>query len=79
MLHLFCSTSTTHYYITAPSAYAESAFGSVNVTEDDDNEHTQGNLNFAPVYTYYKWEQKDPASNFTVKLDEDSSSGSDSD
>ena len=66
--------------ISAPSAYAESAFGRVNAAEEDDNEHTQGNLNFAPVYTYYKWEKKDPASNFTVKLDEkDEDSGDDSD
>lgn len=44
--------------------------GRVNTREDGDNEHTAGNSDYAPVYTYYNWEKRDPASNFTVQLDE---------
>lgn len=27
----------------------------MNVKDDEDNEHTRGNLDFAPVYSYYNW------------------------
>ena len=45
---LFCSFS-------APPTYTESVLGKVNVKEDDDNEHTRGNMEWAPAYTYYDW------------------------
>ncbi|XP_025077865.1 uncharacterized protein LOC112554340 [Pomacea canaliculata] len=38
-----------------PPSYNECVFGKVNVKEEDDNEHTRGALDFAPVYTYYDW------------------------
>ena len=39
----------------APPSYNKSVFGKVNVKDEDDNEHTRGNLDYAPVYTYYDW------------------------
>ncbi|KAL8602260.1 hypothetical protein ACOMHN_022773 [Nucella lapillus] len=36
-------------------SYNESVFGKVNVKDDDDNDHTRGNLEYAPVYPYYDW------------------------
>ena len=57
-------------FSTAPPSYAESAMGRVNTKEDQDDEHTTGNSDFAPVYTYYNWEKKDPATHFTVQMDE---------
>ncbi|KAK6180223.1 hypothetical protein SNE40_012415 [Patella caerulea] len=42
-----------------PPSYAECAFGKVNIREESDNEHTRGNLDYAPVYTYYNWNQHD--------------------
>lgn len=53
-----------------PPSYAESAFGRVNTREDNDDEHTTGNSDYAPVYTYYNWEKQDPASHFTVQMNE---------
>ncbi|XP_062620948.1 arrestin domain-containing protein 3-like [Saccostrea cucullata] len=38
----------------APS-YNESILGPTNITEEGDGEHTQGQLNFTPTYTYYNW------------------------
>lgn len=38
-----------------PPSYNESVFGKVNVKDDDDSEHTRGDLDYAPVYTYYDW------------------------
>lgn len=38
-----------------PPSYAECVFGKVAIAEDDDNEYTKGDRDFAPVYTYYDW------------------------
>ena len=54
----------------APPTYAESAMGRVFTKEDDDDEHTTGNSNYAPVYTYYNWNQQDPTGHFTVQMNE---------
>lgn len=43
------------FFFSAPPSYNECVFGKVNVKEEDDNEHTRGALDFAPVYTYYDW------------------------
>ncbi|XP_050412489.1 arrestin domain-containing protein 3 isoform X2 [Patella vulgata] len=40
-----------------PPAYVESYFGKVDVHDDDDNEHTRGNMEYAPVYAYYNWNE----------------------
>ncbi|XP_013417424.1 arrestin domain-containing protein 3-like isoform X1 [Lingula anatina] len=37
----------------APPSYAECVFGKVNIRDDEDNEHTTGDVEFTPVYTYY--------------------------
>ncbi|XP_045216633.2 arrestin domain-containing protein 3-like [Mercenaria mercenaria] len=49
---------------------AESAMGRVSTREEGDTDETQGNTNFAPVYTYYNWDKPDPANTFTVQMDE---------
>ncbi|KAK7473577.1 hypothetical protein BaRGS_00035180 [Batillaria attramentaria] len=38
-----------------PPSYSESVFGKVNVKDEDDSDHTRGNLDYAPVYPYYDW------------------------
>ena len=68
--HLMKCLIAMIFFSTAPPSYAESAMGRVNTKEDADDEHTTGNSEFAPVYTYYNWEKKDPASHFTVQMDE---------
>ncbi|XP_045216632.2 arrestin domain-containing protein 3-like isoform X2 [Mercenaria mercenaria] len=54
----------------AQATIAESAMGRVNTREEGDIDETQGNTNFAPVYTYYNWDKPDPANTFSVQLDE---------
>ncbi|XP_050412712.1 arrestin domain-containing protein 3 isoform X2 [Patella vulgata] len=41
-----------------PPSYAESALGKVDIRTENDNEHTRGNMEFAPVYTYYNWNRQ---------------------
>ena len=64
----FATVAQQHGMTIQPNAplqsYAESAFGRVN-TLDDDEKNTTGNLEYAPMYGYYKWE-KDPANHFRV-------------
>ncbi len=43
------------FFSTAPPSYAECVSGRVNVRDEDDNEYTRGDLNWAPTYTYYTW------------------------
>ena len=43
--------------VTAPPSYAECVTGKVDIREDGDSEYTHGDLNFAPAYTYYSWDQ----------------------
>ncbi|BFZ02476.1 hypothetical protein BsWGS_05515 [Bradybaena similaris] len=38
-----------------PPSYSECITGRVSIREQDDNEFTRGNLDYAPVYTYYNW------------------------
>ncbi|XP_046380703.2 arrestin domain-containing protein 3-like isoform X3 [Haliotis rufescens] len=40
-----------------PPSFSESAFGTVNIKDDDDTEYTKGDMNYAPVYAYYNWGQ----------------------
>jgi len=44
--------------------------GRVSTKEDGDTEHTTGQTDFAPVYTYYNWDKQDPSTNFTVQMNE---------
>ncbi|KAK3583548.1 hypothetical protein CHS0354_026133 [Potamilus streckersoni] len=37
-----------------PPTYQESVFGKSSIRDNDD-EHTYGDLNYAPAYTYYNW------------------------
>ncbi|XP_052278843.1 arrestin domain-containing protein 3-like isoform X1 [Dreissena polymorpha] len=41
--------------VMAPPSYAECVFGKSSVLEEDENEHTGGDKNFAPSYAYYDW------------------------
>lgn len=52
------------------TTFAESAMGRVNTKDEDDTEHTSGNTEYAPVYTYYNWDKPDPKNMFTVQMDE---------
>ncbi|XP_071102891.1 arrestin domain-containing protein 3-like [Haliotis cracherodii] len=36
-------------------SYAECTFGTVTIQDDYENEHTQGDTNYTPMYTYYNW------------------------
>ncbi|XP_022332250.1 arrestin domain-containing protein 17-like [Crassostrea virginica] len=38
-----------------PPSYNECVFGKSNIKEEDDSEYTQGQMDFAPAYTYYDW------------------------
>ncbi|XP_046549331.1 arrestin domain-containing protein 3-like [Haliotis rubra] len=38
-----------------PPTYADSAFGTVNIKDEDDSEYTKGDMNYTPVYAYYNW------------------------
>lgn len=40
-----------------PPSYAQCVFGAVDIKDDEDNEYTKGDLNYAPVYPYYSWSQ----------------------
>ncbi|XP_052795627.1 arrestin domain-containing protein 3-like [Mya arenaria] len=41
------------------TVFTQSALGAVSTAEEGDNEHTYGNTNYAPVYTYYNWSTHD--------------------
>lgn len=45
----------TWFYFAAPPSYNECVFGKSNIKEEDDSEYTQGQMDFAPAYTYYDW------------------------
>ncbi|ESP05157.1 hypothetical protein LOTGIDRAFT_227836 [Lottia gigantea] len=40
-----------------PPSYAECNFGQVDIRDETDNEHTRGNMQYTPIYTYYNWNQ----------------------
>ncbi|KAL5005445.1 hypothetical protein ScPMuIL_018901 [Solemya velum] len=40
-----------------PPSYSECVFGKVNIKDENDSDHTRGDLNYAPVYTYYNWNE----------------------
>ena len=42
--------------ITAPMSYGTSAFGNTDCKDEEDNEHTRGELAWAPNYTFYTWD-----------------------
>ena len=31
--------------------------GKVDIHEEGDNQYTHGDMNYAPIYTYYSWNQ----------------------
>ncbi|CAL1533646.1 unnamed protein product [Lymnaea stagnalis] len=39
----------------APPSYNECITGRYNMLEEGDDKHTRGNMEYAPVYTYYNW------------------------
>ncbi|XP_046337202.1 arrestin domain-containing protein 3-like [Haliotis rufescens] len=44
-----------------PPSYGECVFGKVDIKEEGENEHLQGDNRYAPVYTYYDWGHKPSA------------------
>ena len=54
-----CFLLCIHHYrcfVSAPPSYAECVFGKVDIHDDEDNQYTRGDMAYAPVYTYYNWE-----------------------
>ncbi|KAJ8302419.1 hypothetical protein KUTeg_018815 [Tegillarca granosa] len=43
--------------IIAPPSYEECVFGKVNVRDENDDEHTSGQMAWAPAYPFYDWSQ----------------------
>ncbi|XP_056022796.1 arrestin domain-containing protein 17-like isoform X2 [Ostrea edulis] len=41
-----------------PPSYSECVFGKTNIREEDDSEHTRGEMDYAPAYTYYDWSKQ---------------------
>ena len=41
------------FFISAPPTYAECVFGKSNMRDEEDNEHTKGQMEYAPAYPYY--------------------------
>lgn len=48
-----------------PPSYSECVFGKTNIREEDDSEHTRGEMDYAPAYTYYDWSKQ---SQFNLKI-----------
>ncbi|XP_046556419.1 arrestin domain-containing protein 3-like [Haliotis rubra] len=44
-----------------PPSYGECVFGKVDIKEEGESEHLQGDNRYAPVYTYYDWGHKPSA------------------
>lgn len=45
-------------FVAAPPSYSECVFGKTNIREEDDSEHTRGEMDYAPAYTYYDWSKQ---------------------
>ncbi|CAL1532530.1 unnamed protein product [Lymnaea stagnalis] len=43
-------------YQEPPPTYEESVFGRVEIRDENDDAHTEGNLSWAPSYPYYHWD-----------------------
>lgn len=41
-----------------PPSYSECVFGKTNIRDEDDSEHTRGEMDYAPAYTYYDWSKQ---------------------
>ena len=48
-------------YEDLPPSYAECIFGGVDIRDENDDEHTTLQRNWAPAYTYYNWNQQNYA------------------
>lgn len=42
-------------FLSAAPSYNESILGPTNIRDEEQGEHTQGQLDFTPTYTYYNW------------------------
>lgn len=45
-------------FVTAPATFSESMFGPKNIKDAGDNQYTQGNLEYAPRYPVFNFENK---------------------
>ncbi|KAK0043382.1 arrestin domain-containing protein 3 [Biomphalaria pfeifferi] len=54
-----------------PPSYSEAITGKFDIREEGDNEHVMGNLQYAPVYTYYNWGHTPAALPPQAKVEED--------
>ncbi|KAK6180269.1 hypothetical protein SNE40_012456 [Patella caerulea] len=58
--------SAPSYMDIPPPSYAECVFGKVNIRDENDDEHTRGNMDYAPAYTYYNWNHHTSNTNVPV-------------
>lgn len=54
MESVFVQSRVLQFFSAAPS-YNESILGPTNIRGEEQGEHTQGQLDFTPTYTYYNW------------------------
>lgn len=54
MESVFVQSRVLQFFSAAPS-YNESILGPTNIRDEEQGEHTQGQLDFTPTYTYYNW------------------------
>lgn len=54
MESVFVQLRVLQFFSAAPS-YNESILGPTNIRDEEQGEHTQGQLDFTPTYTYYNW------------------------
>lgn len=51
----FCTVTRELLFLSATPSYNQSILGPTNIRGENQGEHTQGQLDFTPTYTYYNW------------------------
>lgn len=54
----FWGSCFKYLFIAAPATFSESMFGPKNIKDAGDNQYTQGNLEYAPRYPVFNFEDK---------------------
>ena len=58
ILHVVGKELSMQFYLSVtapPPSYAECAFGRQDIRDENHDEHTSGDTNWAPAYPYYDW------------------------
>jgi hypothetical protein len=58
LLFIIICDSSVFYPFTAPPTFSEAVFGPWNIRDAEDNQYTQGNLNYIPRYPVYSFVSK---------------------